>query len=83
MFSCEVINNYVLSISDHDGDYQTIFDYSQISDERAESNNLAFLNFAPADYGFEDGPLYIRLSNTDPTKGHGGAIYSRSIQYKK
>ena len=83
MFSCEVINNYVLSISDHDGDYQTIFDYSQISDERAESNNLAFLNFAPADYGFEDGPLYIRLSNTDPTKGHGGAIYSISIQYKK
>ena len=83
ILSLKVINNYVIGISDHDGDYRTIFDYSDISDERAQGENLTYLNFDPKEYGIEQGPLYLKLSNTDPTKGHGGAIYYFSVQYKK
>lgn len=33
--------------------------------------------------GLESGSVYLRISNTDSTKGFGGAIYYFSIQYQK
>lgn len=77
-----VSNNYVISVSDHDGDWIEAYNYEVISggQSASSSNNMTSLTIQPSDYGVGD-EIYIRLSNCYPTQGWGGAIHSTSIHY--
>ena len=77
-----VSNNYVISVSDHDGDWIEAYNYKTMSggDWASSSTNQTTLLLQPDDYGLDD-VVYLRLSNSYPDKGWGGAIHSMSIYY--
>lgn len=77
-----IFNNYKVGISDHDGDYTTLYDYSLISPDRTTGDNETTIKITPADYGITD-TIYIRLSNTDITQGWGGGIRTFTVMYKE
>ena len=77
-----VSNNYVISLSDHDGDWVEAYNYKTLSggDIASSGNNMTSLTIQPGDYGLSK-VVYLRLSNCYPDRGWGGAIHSTSIHY--
>lgn len=74
--------NYLVEISSDNQHYQTVWDVSQEYDHRVTSENAGMRCLSPADYGFTGGTLYLRIRNTDPTTGWGGAISLLGIKYR-
>ena len=66
-------SNYVLQISPDGQNWQTVADYSKLSDVRASGTNSTLVNISAAAYDVSD-TLYLRLSNTSPTGSWGGAV---------
>ena len=62
--------------------YQTVWDVSQEYDHRVTSENAGMRCLSPADYGLNSGTLYLRIRNTDPTAGWGGAISLLAVKYR-
>ena len=79
-----VAQNYVLSVSSHDGDWSEAYNYKTISSGGwvQDTSNAASYTFTPAEYGL-NGVIYIRLSNTETDKGWGGAVDQITIQYNQ
>ena len=81
--SLQVGQNYVLSVSDHDGDWTEVYNYKTLSGGGwvQDTTNQTTYTFSPDDYGYTDGILYIKLSNTTLDKGWGGSIQNLTIRY--
>lgn len=77
----DIFSNYIVEVSDHNGDYVTAYDYRDISDVHVtDGSNRTNLKITAADYGITN-ELYIRISNTDVTKGWGASIVKFIIRY--
>lgn len=77
-----VASNYLISVSDHDGDWLEAYNYKTMSGgQRIDgTGNRTALSIVPSKYISGD-TVYIRLSSCEPSKGWGGCIYSFSIRY--
>ena len=77
-----VASNYLISVSDHDGDWIEAYNYKTLSGGQwiEGIGNRTALSIVPSEYGLGD-TLYIKLSNCEPSKGWGGCIYSYAIRY--
>lgn len=77
-----VASNYLISVSDHDGDWIEAYNYKTLSGGQWVEGigNRTALAISPAEYGLGD-TLYIKLSNCEPSRGWGGCIYSYAIRY--
>ena len=77
-----VASNYLISVSDHDGDWIEAYNYKTLSGGQwiEGIGNRTALSIVPSEYGLRD-TLYIKLSNCEPSKGWGGCIYSYAIRY--
>ena len=80
--SLAISNNYLVEISDHDGDWMELYNYATISGGAYASNgsNATSLQIIPSRYGFDD-VLYIRIRNCYPEKGWGANLSSIGIYY--
>ena len=81
--SFQVGQNYVLSVSNQDGNWTEAYNYKTLSGGGwvQDESNLTTYTFSPDDYGYTDGILYVRLSNTTPTMGWGGSLHQITIRY--
>ena len=79
-----VAQNYVVSVSDHDGDWTEAYNYKTLSGGGwiQNTSNATSYTFTPEAYGL-DGVIYIMISNTEITKGWGGSIDLITIQYNE
>ena len=83
MVNLDVMQNYLVSVSDHDGDYVEIATSRDDNPEHITgSENRTQVSVIPSLYGIED-TLYVRISNSFPGQGHGGGIASFTLVYKE
>lgn len=79
--SANIVQNYLLEVSGDGDDYDRVADYSKISIERATGTNDAVATILADAYEAVGDTLYVRLRNTNPAMGWGGAIRSFTFQY--
>ncbi len=72
--SVGVVSNYIIEVSGDNETYHTVIDYSTLTSERAAGTNDSVVIIIPSAYEGVDDKLYIKLRNTDPTAGWGGAV---------
>ncbi len=74
-FSLRVSQNYIVEVSDNGEDWFLIADYSQggTVPHLTTGQNGTTLHITPDDFGFGE-LMYIRIRNTDISKGWGGSI---------
>ena len=78
--------NYILEISTDGVNYEIVADYSQGGKiphltTGGNNTNIKVDLFA---YGAEEADVvYVRLRNTDPSKGWGGSIHQFVMEYSK
>lgn len=72
--------NYLIEVSADGVNWQTAVDYSAESETRAVAMNAAVRTLCASDYGLGD-TMYVRLRNTDPSQGWGGALEKITVQY--
>ena len=80
LFALAVYSNYLIEASPDGETWFTAADFSAESPTRATALNTAVRVVNPADYGITD-EIYIRLRNTDPSEGWGGALTEITVQY--
>ena len=68
-----VVNNYILEVSDDGENWIEVADYSKISSTRASGTNQSVVTVSTAALGIGS-DLYVRLRNTNPNAGWGGAV---------
>ena len=79
----DVMQNYLVSVSDHDGDYVEVATSRDANPEHYVGNgNRTQVVVFPSEHDITD-TLYVRLSNSFPGQGHGGGISSFSLVYPK
>ena len=69
-----VVSNYIVEVSRDGTNYTKAADYSQMSATRASGTNQAVVLITADTVPGTGDDLYIRLRNTDPKQGWGGAI---------
>ncbi|MBQ4575286.1 MAG: hypothetical protein IJA85_08830 [Clostridia bacterium] len=74
--SAAVVSNYVIEVSGDNETFHTVIDYSDLTSERAAGTNDSIVTIIPSAYDGIGEKLYIKLRNTDPTAGWGGAVKS-------
>lgn len=76
----DIFYNYVVEVSNDNQTWTKVYDYRDVSDQYIEKNNnrVNAVVFSPDD---KAKTMYIRLSNTDPTKAYGAGIRSFSVKY--
>ena len=81
--SLQVGQNYVISVSNTDGNWTEVYNYKTMTDGGwvQDESNLTTYTLSPEDYGYTNGILYVRLSNTTPTMGWGGSLHQITIRY--
>lgn len=73
-FTLQVCQNYLIDVSTDAINFTVTHDYSLINPVHLTTGgNDVLLTFDPDDYGATD-EFYIRIRNTDPTKGWGGSV---------
>ena len=80
LFALSLYSNYLIEASADGEAWTTAVDFSAESEQRATALNTAVRVVNPDDFGIQD-TLYIRLRNTDPTQGWGGALEKITVQY--
>lgn len=78
-----VVSNYIVEVSRDGTNYTKAADYSQISTVRASGTNQAVVLITADTVPGTGSDLYIRLRNTDPKQGWGGAISRFEFQCLK
>jgi len=74
VFTLQVCQNYLIDVSTDGVNFTVTHDYSLINPVHLTTGgNDVLLTFDPDDYGSTDA-FYIRIRNTDPTKGWGGSV---------
>jgi hypothetical protein len=79
--SVAVLNNYIVEVSGDGKKFTTVADYSKFSSTRAVGTNDGVVTIVADAYPEVGDTLYIRLRNTDPSQGWGGAIKSFTFQH--
>lgn len=79
--SAAVVNNYVIEVSGDGKNFTKVADYSQFTSTRATGTNDGVVSILVDAYADVEETLYIRLRNTDPSQGWGGAVKSFEFQY--
>ena len=72
--------NYRIEVSPDAENWTAAIDFSQEWPERVSVQNTAVRVIDPAAFGIR-GVIYVRLCNTDPTCGWGGALNRVTLQY--
>jgi hypothetical protein len=76
----QVLQNYLIDVSADGVNYTVTHDYSLINPVHLTTGgNDVLLIFDPDDYSAEQ-EFYIRIRNTDPTKGWGGSVRTLIIR---
>ena len=78
----EVFYNYIIEVSNDNETWTTAYDYRDVSAEYIDktTNRTTVSVFSPDD---QAQTLYIRLSNTDPTKEYGAGIRTLTVKYQQ
>ena len=85
-FAFNVFQNYILEISTDGKSWEIIADYSKggTVPHITTGQNKTTIHIDPFDYGCEDsGVCYVRLRNSDTSKGWGGSITQITLNYTK
>ncbi|MHC1694260.1 MAG: hypothetical protein AB9835_03065 [Eubacteriales bacterium] len=78
----DVFQNYIIEVSDHDGDWQKVYDYSEINPVHlTDGSNRTLLTVDPSGFGYKN-ELWVRISNTDVSQGWGGSIFNITVKQK-
>lgn len=78
-----VDQNYILEVSPNNKDWLIVQDYSAFHEARAEyKEGEAYIAISSELLPAGTSVMYIRLRNTDTTKGNGGAIMDMTIYHK-
>ena len=74
--------NYIIEVSNDNETWTTAYDYRDVSAEYIDktTNRTTVSVFSPDD---QAQTLYIRLSNTDPTKEYGAGIRTLTVKYQQ
>ena len=90
MNSCEltfrVYQNYIVEVSNDNKSWEIIADYSEggTVPHLTTGGNDADIDIDPFDYGCDEtGECYVRIRNSDTTKGWGGSIRYFEMNYTK
>ena len=81
VLSLQLSQNYIVEVSPDNQDYTVVYDVSQEYDHRVASENIGMRCVVPSEYGMTSGEMYLRIRNTDPTAGWGGAISQLAVKY--
>ena len=78
-----ISQNYIFEISGDGQNWTMIADYSEGGkvDRITNADNATIITIYPDQYDQLDDVLYVRLRNTAPVGGHGGAISRITIRY--
>ena len=68
-----LVNNYILEVSEDGEHWIEVANYSLVSSTRASGTNQTVITVSTASLGIGS-DLYVRLRNTDPNQGWGGAV---------
>ncbi len=78
----EVCQNYLIEVSTDGKTWKEIQNYEKAAGKRFEGNsNLAVIAVSAEKYAKGADALYIRIANSDPTVGWGGAIRAFTVYY--
>ena len=80
LFALSLYSNYLIEVSPDGESWTTAVDFSAESEQRATALNTAVRVVNPDDFGIRD-TIYIRMRNTDPSQGWGGALEKITVQY--
>ena len=79
-----VFQNYIVEVSSDGEEWEMIADYSKggTVPHLTTGGNNTTITIDPKDYDCDD-VCYVRLRNSDPTKGWGGSITNLTFTYQK
>ena len=80
----KVLQNYIVEVSGDAEDWTIVADYSKggTVPHLTTGGNQTTITIDPSDYDCE-GACYVRLRNSDPSKGWGGSITNLTFIYQK
>lgn len=77
-----ISNNYLVEVSDRDGDWREAYNYKTLSggDYATSGSNQTSLTIVPGEYGMRD-EIYLRIRNCYPDRGWGGCLHNIHLHY--